>query len=550
MSFFSSIAPNYGVNEFLLYGGGVVTFLVFQRLTLSAAHKEVLINGILAVGVVSTLAGIFYYLNLNFNRFTGSFINPAESYNGFPNAYAEFILMIAPLAVYCFSKAVRRGARVLYGAIFTLLTAGFALTFSRGAWASAAGVLGLFIVWTVWKKLFLSSNFRKKFAMITLAFVAGLILAGGLHYARGLNYEINLFSEKISFSADEGASSGLERIEFWKASLAIIRDNPFFGAGPGTFKFVYPQYQKTFGALTDHPHNVFLKIGAENGVIAVGLFGLFLLATLFLALRGGLFMTPLFFGATGALAHNLIDYNLNFASTALLLWMFLGILMNEARVKRAGEIKLPKILATLSIGGLIFLGITAHETYYNKIFRDGRVLLEEGDFAGAVEKLEVARALIWERDLPLSLAQAYEGLGDKDRAATALEDAFAKGIRIAAYENYYGELTGDSKGFKYALDLDSKNNLRYHYNAAVAIGYNPVAMENLLDEYTTRLGRNEHLTILTENPQYAGKLYDWLIENSESEGTPPDKIAELKEKKNTFEHIWFEENVKFNVRYK
>ena len=78
---------------------------------------------------------------------------------------------------------------------------------------------------------------------------------------------------------EDGTSIGL-RIVFWKDALSLIAQKPVFGWGTGS----YAAAQGTLiagreGPLarpTIDPHNQYLKIAAENGLVGLAVFGLFL----------------------------------------------------------------------------------------------------------------------------------------------------------------------------------------------------------------------------------------------------------------------------------
>ena len=46
--------------------------------------------------------------------------------------------------------------------------------------------------------------------------------------------------------ADEGGASASERAEFWEGAASLIKDRPLLGGGVGSFKYLFPKYQRTF----------------------------------------------------------------------------------------------------------------------------------------------------------------------------------------------------------------------------------------------------------------------------------------------------------------
>ena len=82
----------------------------------------------------------------------------------------------------------------------------------------------------------------------------------------------------------ESSSMGL-RMVVWKNTIELIKDRPVFGFGTGGFKDAYsekikdnPEWEKH---LTHDPHNQFLKIWAEMGLLGLVVFLGMLASTLF-----------------------------------------------------------------------------------------------------------------------------------------------------------------------------------------------------------------------------------------------------------------------------
>ncbi|MFV1965881.1 MAG: O-antigen ligase family protein [Pirellulaceae bacterium] len=64
----------------------------------------------------------------------------------------------------------------------------------------------------------------------------------------------------------EAAKSFLYRTEYWQATLAMIRDYPWFGCGPGNFQQYYTAYKLPAASETiADPHNFFLEVWATAG---------------------------------------------------------------------------------------------------------------------------------------------------------------------------------------------------------------------------------------------------------------------------------------------
>ena len=67
--------------------------------------------------------------------------------------------------------------------------------------------------------------------------------------------------------------------EHMSVALRMFKDNPFFGVGPRMFKVKChePRYYVTENSCTTHPHNIYMQLLAETGIIGFGyIFSLFI----------------------------------------------------------------------------------------------------------------------------------------------------------------------------------------------------------------------------------------------------------------------------------
>jgi O-antigen ligase len=108
---------------------------------------------------------------------------------------------------------------------------------------------------------------------------------------RGQIYELLLGLDEYRKSGDPTGSSLMQRLEFWKASLGIIKDNWLIGVGTGDMNEAFQQqYKKMNSKLSPdqrwRSHNQFLSI-----FVGFGIFGFiwFLFAILFPPLTLGKF---------------------------------------------------------------------------------------------------------------------------------------------------------------------------------------------------------------------------------------------------------------------
>jgi len=128
---------------------------------------------------------------------------------------------------------------------------GFALTYVRGAWIGfVAGVLML---------LALVHRGRVVIAGGVLILAVVVLLAPGVRHR----------AESI---VDPNDPTARERILMWRSGLAMARDHPVLGVGPGGVKREYPRYASpdALQQRRGHLHDTPLQILVERGVLGLG----------------------------------------------------------------------------------------------------------------------------------------------------------------------------------------------------------------------------------------------------------------------------------------
>jgi len=124
------------------------------------------------------------------------------------------------------------------------------------------------------------------------------------------------------------------RLQFNKDAIKIIKDYPLIGVGAGGWEAVYHKYASQL-YWSDKPHNYFLQVGVENGII--GFLALLSIWLMFIKLLWDYYKkkisnndTSLFWaGATACFllgAHSLIDFDMSYSAIAFILYGLMGAL--------------------------------------------------------------------------------------------------------------------------------------------------------------------------------------------------------------------------------
>lgn len=235
-----------------------------------------------------------------------------------PNYLAMYLAPILILAAGLVFVSPNRREKIFFSAAAVLIAAAVYLTYSYGAWVALFSAAAVF---------FLFGSEMSKWKFLSLAVVV-LILFG---FQIGGEKFQNLFSERSSFES---------RLMIWKAALAIGKDNPIFGVGPGMFQKYYLEYQKYFPPYLEwavpQPHNLFLALWLQTGIAGFSGFVLILVSFFkekipaFLRKKEGgqILKNPNFWPALAMfviLIHGLIDTPYFKNDLSVLFWIILAL---------------------------------------------------------------------------------------------------------------------------------------------------------------------------------------------------------------------------------
>lgn len=230
-------------------------FIIKYEINLSKAIDKLLYCYVFVCGIVFTY-GIADFINTNLhssmhNVLSNRISSTLENSN---NLGIFAIIAIFPFIMLAINET-RKKIKILF-LILTLLALGnIIISFSRNAW------IGLIIGCLVLIVLY-SPKFAKLF----------ILLAGILVLIKPIRIRLLQITDM---------SQNITRIKLWETAGYMIKDHSLLGVGSGNFRAFYPQYTKLHPELLKdivqtpyfHPHNVFLKVQCELGIIGTFAFG-------------------------------------------------------------------------------------------------------------------------------------------------------------------------------------------------------------------------------------------------------------------------------------
>ncbi len=313
---------------------------------------------------------------------------------GYPNAVAGFLLLAggAALAIALGDhNPALRGAAALAG---TLSGVGVLLTRARGA-LLAAGVG--FAVWAAigpqvrWSR-------RRPWIWLGIVGLLGLLAATLTPVGAAL---LKRFRPDGSGLAE---TSLQWRWQILRWTWEMVRDNPWWGVGPGAFPVALNAYQRLPYVSGENPHNLYLELAAEYGLPA-GILALVSLGGLLGQVGARIGRLPpdrpvrhRLAALTAALAaflvHSAVDLDWSFPAIALAAAMMLGLISVHRREGRPAGLHASPVWVAAVLLLLFAAMVLALTRYYaSTLVTRGRFALAAGETTAAQHQLAWALRL-------------------------------------------------------------------------------------------------------------------------------------------------------------
>ncbi len=462
----------------LLYGAYSLAGLLAFHLCVRAQDRAALASALAGGALLAAGAALLAYLQAPAGSLYG-----AALWGTFPtsNALAGYLLLGVFCAVGLASAARGRAGQWGWGLCGGLLAATLVGTRSRGGiLAAGVGLLG----YGIGAARLVPGRGRRMAALVgagLLAMVVGVALwEGPASLARWAH-----LPSALTGATAEPSFRWRQLIYTW--SLAMIRDHPLLGTGPGTFPLVLGQYQQVPYVTGRYAHNAWLQFAAETGIP----FTLLLLAGFVLSIRRGLrFLRaaapderPLVLGILSALlasaAHALLDFDWSLPAIALSICLLLGTLWpapgegSGTAQAAAARGPTPRILqgAIAVVAAVAFLlGVT--RSFALSLQQEGRAALARGALEEAEGAFRAARRLnpawyaprYWLAEVALRQGRREKAVAEADRAARVnLADGDAH-FQLGRMLRAAGRLTEAEAALRRAVALEPASRLEFYVN--------------------------------------------------------------------------------------
>lgn len=191
------------------------------------------------------------------------------------NFWARQIVMFIPLALSLWTLRRFKSLRWVWLAAAGVCMVGVYLSGSRG------GLLAMGVAVVTW---FLCAGRKYRMLLLLAPLTAVVVLM-----IPGLGSRLSTVTQVGTALAGEQADPSIEgRVAALKAGINMIKEHPLLGVGAGNFETVEPDYLRRFGIVSEKtwaPHNLYLQMAAEGGVLGLLAWLAFYAGALVTALR-------------------------------------------------------------------------------------------------------------------------------------------------------------------------------------------------------------------------------------------------------------------------
>jgi putative inorganic carbon (hco3(-)) transporter len=255
---------------------GIIAVFLAIMIQRGVTFKRVLWVLLLAGIFVSTIS-VYQYLTKQFtNPFWGfgqadylNIVTGVDDYRiagpiGDPNYYAQIIVILIPIAFEFLLTEKKWFARIIAFLALLVCSLTIIFTFSRGGFFAFAVVIACLILY---------HKLHPIYIILTLLFLILIFFFLPNNYTSRLGTITDVLSGQMDVR-DEASLSG--RLSEFIAAGQMFADHPIFGVGVGNYPAYYDQYAVIIGLDINsgphQPHNLFLEIAAETGILGLTVF--------------------------------------------------------------------------------------------------------------------------------------------------------------------------------------------------------------------------------------------------------------------------------------
>lgn len=257
-------------------------------------------------------------------------------------SYGAALAMFYPLLIgLVFGSSYSKSWKIVFSTVLILFTIALVLSYTRAAWVSLIGALGVYVL----------MRFRIKFATVlalaTVFFIALFIswdtIVMKLEQNRqDSSAEITEHVQSITNISTD--ASNLERLNRWNSAWRMFKARPFVGWGPGTYMFQYAPFQhssektriSTNAGDKGNAHSEYIGPLSESGVFGMLSFLIVIICVVYYSItlypriknkEHRLYLVSLFLGLVTYLIHGILNNFLDTDKASAPFWGFIAAIV-------------------------------------------------------------------------------------------------------------------------------------------------------------------------------------------------------------------------------
>lgn len=342
VSWYRSPSPGLSGAEWLRLACGAGLYFVVVTFLRQRSPARAMVNILIAVTILTSLFGLISYGQSDQTSMSSSFGNG--------QLYSGFLLILLPLLLVLALSDPEWRHQVWAQAACSLGVFGLLLAQTRSSWIGALVALGVLGV-LAWRAAPAGSLARRRHQMV----VPLVIAVGAIGVFLVVSQTAPIVRARVATLGNAARDPSLDwRLERWKGAWQLIREQPLFGWGIGTFPL--EQARTVRGAtpaaavlragpsLAEEAHNEYVQVAAEMGIIGLAL-SLWVLGAFFVSGYRALRQQPhgfrklVLMGCLAGVAGQAVDALSNpawrFADVSFLFWLMMGLGVASAHALRS-----------------------------------------------------------------------------------------------------------------------------------------------------------------------------------------------------------------------
>jgi putative inorganic carbon (hco3(-)) transporter len=259
---------------------GVITILLVIIIQKRSTFRGALWMLVIA-GIITGSISVIQYLTKTFtNPYWGlgqakilNIVTGVEDFRvsgpiGDPNFYAQILVVIVPLAFHFMLSEKKLILRLLAAWSLAVCSLSIIFTFSRGGAVALGAVLVCLLIY-------------RKLRPLELILIALLIIGMAAFLPDQYSARLLTIAQIGTGQTDVREEVSLRgRLSELLVSWQMFNDHPLIGVGVGNYPQYYQSYSRQVGldprTENREPHNLFLEVAAETGIIGLSIFFLVL----------------------------------------------------------------------------------------------------------------------------------------------------------------------------------------------------------------------------------------------------------------------------------